>query len=62
MGHVSLTDEMWTATEVSSFLRCAKSTAYKVMAKINKERKAQGLIVLQGRCPKKCVLERTGLA
>jgi hypothetical protein len=37
------------------------SHAYKIMGTINKERKAQGLIVIHGRIPKSTVLKRLGV-
>lgn len=53
--------EFMVPKEVAELLRCSVSTAYKVMAKINKERDAKGLIVLRGRVPRKALLERVGI-
>lgn len=44
--------------EVADLLNCSKSKAYKVMEKLNKELKAQGKIVVQGRISKRYLLER----
>lgn len=48
------------AAEVADFLRCSKSTAYRIMGKINNELKAQGKIVIHGRVSRKSLMERVG--
>ena len=54
--------EFMVVSEVSELMRCSIGTAYKVMQQINKERKAEGLIVIRGRVPKAALLKRIGLA
>ena len=53
--------EFMIPKEVAELLRCSVSTAYKVMAKINKERDAKGPIVVRGRVPRKALLESLGI-
>jgi hypothetical protein len=58
---MKLDDEFWRATDIAKFCRCSVSHAYKIMGTINKERKAQGLIVIHGRIPKSTILKRLGV-
>jgi hypothetical protein len=58
---VKIEDEFWKAADIANFCRCSMSHAYKIMGTINKERKAQGLIVIHGRIPKSTVLKRLGV-
>jgi hypothetical protein len=55
-------NDFLVAEEVANLLRCSKSYAYKIMKRVNDERKKAGYIVLRGRVPKKALLERVGLA
>ena len=54
-------DELITAPETAQLMKCSLSCAYKILAKIRKEMQAEGLITLQGRVPRKRLLERVGL-
>ena len=53
--------EMMVPKEVAAMLRCSLSTAYKVMQKINKERDAQGKLVIRGRIPRQALLKKVGI-
>ena len=53
--------EFMVPKEVAELLRCSVSTAYKIMAKINKDRADKGFIVLRGKVPRKALLESLGI-
>ena len=55
-------DELITAPETAQIMKCSLSCAYKIMRKIRDEMKQEGLITLQGRVPRKRLMERVGLA
>ena len=57
-----MNNDFLVAEEVANLLRCSKSHAYKILAKIRKEMEAEGLITLQGRVPRQRLLRRIGLA
>jgi hypothetical protein len=55
-------NELITAPEAAKLMKCSVSTAYKVLAEIKREMKAEGLIVLAGRVPRQRFMRRVGLA
>lgn len=50
-----------TAAEVAGAMDCSESMAYKFIAQMNAELKADGYIVRRGRISRKYFQERTGL-
>lgn len=57
-----MNDDFITAPETAKIMKCSVSHAYKIMQKIRKEMEQEGLITLQGRVPRKRLMERVGLA
>ena len=53
--------KFYRAEDVMILLECSKSFAYKVIREANKELKAKGFIVMDGRIPKSYLDKRLGL-
>ncbi len=49
------------AKEVGKFLQCSECTAYKIIAKLNKELQEKGYITISGRISQDYLCERMGL-
>ena len=55
-------NELITAPEAAKLMKCSTSYAYRILAQIRKEMKAEGLITLAGRVPRARFMRRMGLA
>ena len=51
----------YKVTDVMALLECSRSFAYKVIREANKELKAKGYVVMDGRIPKSYLDKRLGL-
>ena len=55
-------NELITAPEAAKLMKCSTSYAYRILAQIRKEMRAEGLITLAGRVPRQRFMKRVGLA
>lgn len=55
-------NELITAPEAAKLMKCSTSYAYRILAQIRKEMKAERLITLAGRVPRARFMRRMGLA
>ena len=57
-----MNEQFLTVSEVAQFLHISKSHAYKVIHRLNRELKAQGVLTIAGRISRSYLLERTTAA
>lgn len=53
--------KFYRVQDVMALLECSRSFAYKVIREANKELKAKGYVVMDGRIPKSYLNKRLGL-